>query len=1186
MANLYQIWDKEVQGLDSVGAKPEQIEARRQAIAAHFENKARQAGMSSKDIYAVLDNFDTYSRQKTSRFDDGLTPDERAAAQDDGSTILGLRKGGLKESAKAVKDLGLGVASSVPRMVGDLAQTWSDVGDNDPTELSAQLAKASYDAAEDIKSNYSEGTKQRKKDFWSPTGLAMGLGENLGQIAVGAGVTGAAMKGASLLTKGSKAWGLGAGVATGGGLAYGQGYGQGKENALEQINKTSNNDLYANVVTQFDEWKNKGGKSGDKPYLVELYQEANGDLNAMKDLMAEDAGNKAGLLTAATAPIAMGASSFMARNVARDVAASGANRAANSILRQTGARDTGELARRIAAGEGVGSIARQGLKIAGKQSGLQTVEEGTQEWGEGLFAADAGSEARGDKGVLSADDWKNVGQQGLQGAAIGAVMGGGGSLLTMRDTQNTGIAQAKARTELPKQYQNAFNAFEDAKQAEAQAQAAYEANPTPESEDALVQATDARLKANNQFSQYDAAFKQTFTEQEQQDLLANDLKGIAARAKLAEEAKQAELNSKAEQEALAKAQRANMVKGLAAYADNEEVLLNKVNQLGLDDTQKELLLREVFAERKNAKAKPQQTQAKTPLELAVDEHFDAKGNRKPSVISPDVADKHKVSLNELLLAIVKRNNDIKIEKAQAEKQAKVDAFNKSQAQQKTKDVQREQLAEQQQLENTLADFAAENDTDSMLSMLEGYDKTEADKLFNNAFKTVETRTKEAEKATKAKEAETAKQAQAKQKQSAFNADMSALYESNPNATYSDWKAIGKKHGITSAIDLANAWASLTSKKPVKNQEQAKPTEPLTLPAPNNVMVTDAQGNTTQTTENNVPKKQRNADVSVPSGLNIDVSNAANTQRDRGVGSYIGNASNLIVRQDGKPFPTEQVAQQALTNKSTKKTKAKKNEPVITKDTHTVVPVDGGYAIAPVVEVEQPKKPDDNEDGGVIADASKPKPVSPTPMSERKNFHKAHIETSDGKHIYEGTTGDATFHYLWNGDHDEVSLFRVKILKNRETGVVENHTISIVDPSTGKVIGHLSTGNKNLTDPTLIISSTGLGNAVQHYAQDPATLTQNERDANVKKLTQEALAGRIKSQEQRIAMSAEMGVSPSKLAKEQAELARLKGLLAPKPVSPSGVKNWQLDDAVSPVGQQAVDNTPTQSSVEPTPHAFF
>ena len=127
-----------------------------------LKNKARQAGMSSKDIYATLDNFDTYSRQKTSRFDDGLTPEEREAARDDGSTILAIKRG-LKEGAKAIKDLGLGIVSSAPRMVGDLAQTWSDVGDNDPTELSAQLARASYDAAEDIKSNYSEGTKQRKR---------------------------------------------------------------------------------------------------------------------------------------------------------------------------------------------------------------------------------------------------------------------------------------------------------------------------------------------------------------------------------------------------------------------------------------------------------------------------------------------------------------------------------------------------------------------------------------------------------------------------------------------------------------------------------------------------------------------------------------------------------------------------------------------------------------------------------------------------------------------------------------------------------------------------------------------------------------------------------------------------------------------------------------------------------------
>ena len=118
-------------------------------------------------------------------------------------------------------------------------------------------------------------------------------------------------------------------------------------------------------------------------------------------------------------------------------------------------------------------------------------------------------------------------KQAAAGAVIGAGMGSvqAGSLAIFGDNQNTNnqnnLAQAIINTipkqDIPKQYQNAFNAFEDAKQAEAQAQAAYEANPTPESEEALAQATDARLKANNQFSQYDAAFKQTFTEQEQKD---------------------------------------------------------------------------------------------------------------------------------------------------------------------------------------------------------------------------------------------------------------------------------------------------------------------------------------------------------------------------------------------------------------------------------------------------------------------------------------------------------------------------------------------------------------------------------------------------------------------------------------------------------------------------------------------
>ena len=39
------------------------------------------------------------------------------------------------------------------------------------------------------------------------------------------------------LSKGKQGVGLGAGPTTGMGLAYGQGYGQGKESALDEINK-------------------------------------------------------------------------------------------------------------------------------------------------------------------------------------------------------------------------------------------------------------------------------------------------------------------------------------------------------------------------------------------------------------------------------------------------------------------------------------------------------------------------------------------------------------------------------------------------------------------------------------------------------------------------------------------------------------------------------------------------------------------------------------------------------------------------------------------------------------------------------------------------------------------------------------------------------------------------------------
>ena len=97
--------------------------------------------------------------------------------------------------------------------------------------------------------------------------------------------------------------------------------------------------------------------------------------------------------------------------------------------------------------------------------------------------------------------------------------------------------------------------------------------------------------------------------------------------------------------------------------------------------------------------------------------------------------------------------------------------------------------------------------------------------------------KEAEKATKSKEAETAN----RHRQSKNNLLLILICLHCMKVILMQHTTTGrllvKKHGVTSAIDLANAWASLTSKKPEKNQK-------LSQKSTNNVMVTDAQGQTT------------------------------------------------------------------------------------------------------------------------------------------------------------------------------------------------------------------------------------------------------------------------------------------------------------------------------------------------------
>lgn len=1026
MANLFQAWDEDIQALGAAKASDDQIEARRQQLAEHFKAKAKAAGLSSKKIYETLDQFDAYSRQNTTAQDDQLTPEEQEMAQrvKDGTT----RTGAIKEVGKAVKDAGIGALSSLAGWGGAIAQTAADVGENDKSELASQAAQGLYNVRDELQSNYSEGTKQAKKDFWTPRGLAMGLAENAGQIAGSATVFGAAGKlaaarkfsrGATLLTAGT----------VGAPLAYSQGYGQGKENSLDEINKTSNAQLWENVKAEAKAYDDAGG-TGEVPYLVKQFKEAGGDLNLMKDLMAENAGNVTGLMTVGTEPLAMGVGSLMSRGAA--AGGKGFRAGLVNIMNNQGMSN--ELARRIAAGASAAearkagqivgttalrdnaAIASQAAKIAAVQGMRGTGQEGIQEGGEGYIAKTEGSLAAGRKGELTGKDWRGengIIQQGLQGGAIGALMGGGGAISTLRHSSKLALE----KNGLPEKHDAAIIAKEQADAALVQAANIADANPENiDAQKAYADALDTALVATNDLEQLTGKFNALYTPEEQAVIKAATMEGVAARKKVADDAAKAQkelddANAKeqadiaAQQAEAIKTQRDAVVNNLAGMVGDDVALSNAVADLGLSEEEANSLLddaHKVAKKQKKEAAKqpaPATATPKTPFEMAVDEAFNADGTRNPKAMSSDIAKKHNIPLKPLVDAISER-----IDSNSAKNKA---AANEALAQKRQKE----------KLENTLADFAANNDHDSMVNFLSDYEPTEADKLIKNAYASVENKkkaeqdaiaaTKKAE-ALKAKESEA--KAQAEQKKIAFNNDMANLYAANPdrNPTKAELDSVGKKHGVKSPIELAQAW--------VKAKNEAKAAKEAAQVDQGTIAVTDeerlnakkaiylAYKNTGYPDDSSALSVSNIQDKANEKGVPFNVWRAeggtlavvpASQKSPVTNGKLIGTiypeskASDTvasvdtptpetepIVRTDGQPFQTQAAAEQALKNKSTKK--PRKNKAPITPETHEVITVDGGFAIAPVVEVEKPKKPDDNEDGGVIADAPKPNaPVSPT-----------------------------------------------------------------------------------------------------------------------------------------------------------------------------------------------------------------
>ena len=214
-------------------------------------------------------------------------------------------------------------------------------------------------------------------------------------------------------------------------------------------------------------------------------------------------------MTVATEPLAMGVGSVMSRGAAAGgtgVMAKFANAMNNQGM-------SNELARRIAAGASAAearkagqivgttalrdnaAIASQAGKIAATQMAREGVQETAQEGLEGYYAKGEGSRAAGRKGELNSADWSGengIVQQGLQGGAIGLLMGAGGAGATLRNSSKLALE----KNGLPEKHDAAIIAKEQADAALVQAANIADANPNNiDAQNAYAKALDAALVA-------------------------------------------------------------------------------------------------------------------------------------------------------------------------------------------------------------------------------------------------------------------------------------------------------------------------------------------------------------------------------------------------------------------------------------------------------------------------------------------------------------------------------------------------------------------------------------------------------------------------------------------------------------------------------------------------------------------
>ncbi|MDO8415481.1 MAG: PLxRFG domain-containing protein [Agitococcus sp.] len=653
MPTLIQAWGEERKRLQSGGANTEQIEQRRKQIMADVAGKLQSAGASHDEVAGALTQFDSVTS-------DQLTDEERGMAS---KSNLGQMVGGVKAG---FSDIGNLVKAGAAGAASWAAQGISDFGENN-NGLSGEIAQSMRNVRDDSIANLSPGMQAARKESvldGNPQTLAGAIIENTGQIAplmvapYAAGV-GLSAAGASPIVAGAAA--LGSSVVQGGLL----GYGTGKETALDAMNQITDEQLLASV-NKYQEMVDKGELKEDPP-LLKAYKDSNGSIQKTVDALAELAGNDTSIITALTMPIAHGVGRIAGGAAARQAASRlGATGARNAVVANATSRLAG-----LGIGEQAGQVfSREGAKTFAKNIAPHMVEEGLQESGEQWQGQHAQSQVRGDLGEFNTQDWNQIGRAGLEGGLIGGIVGRGTAAIGENVSGRNLVLGIKTTAHAINQQVERINELD---QHIGQA----EALGTPEGQQSAEKLRSIRdgldqLRENNM-----GQLRKSGLTDEEITVALNQTKGLAGAVGRAEEQQQDLLQRQADaqqesdaqkqrEQATISAQRENLVNNLSSFADDDIALNDAVSKLNMAQEDEELLLADVFKARQQRQKEqgsqnqqsPIPVQQSRPVDLkmqkALDELFDKQGNRNPSVMSNEIANKHKIPLTELLPAITER----------------------------------------------------------------------------------------------------------------------------------------------------------------------------------------------------------------------------------------------------------------------------------------------------------------------------------------------------------------------------------------------------------------------------------------------------------------------------------------------------------------------------------------------------